>query len=95
MILWKAATYGSLQVAEFTLPAEPLEPGDLPKIGLPEGLDMKRPVSFSGSGPTWLYAYLAHLAHPFLAVCVYDPRRGHIVVQSHSRQYRVGQIISG
>jgi len=51
-------------------------------------------VILSGRGPVWLFGFLIHFYHPTLFVATYDPRiGGAIVVQSHSKKYKAGDII--
>lgn len=51
-------------------------------------------VVLNGRGPIWLYGYLIHFYHPSKFVAVYDPRiNGAVIVQSHSPEYSVGNII--
>ncbi len=51
-------------------------------------------VILSGRGPIWLYGYLVHFYHPTLWVATYDPRlKGAVVVESHSPEVKVGDVI--
>ena len=56
------------------------------------------PVLITGKGPIWGYGMLIHAAHPTPAVAVYDPRLSasgsYIVVQTHSTDFALGQVIS-
>jgi CRISPR-associated protein Csx3 len=51
-------------------------------------------VILSGRGPIWLYCYLFHYYHPTKFIATFDPRiGGAIIVESHSQDYRVGEVI--
>jgi CRISPR-associated protein Csx3 len=51
-------------------------------------------VILSGRGPIWLYCYLSHYYHPTKFIATFDPRiGGAIIVESHSQDYRVGEVI--
>ena len=71
-----------------------IEPQDLTNLELPEGIDTTGGVVISGRAPTWLYAYLTHELHPTAWVACYDPRLGAVVVATHSRLVRIGQVIA-
>ncbi|MEA5593480.1 CRISPR-associated ring nuclease Crn3/Csx3 [Rivularia sp. UHCC 0363] len=71
-----------------------IEPQDLTNLELPEGIDITGGVVISGRAPTWLYAYLTHELHPTAWVACYDPRLGAVVVATHSRLVRIGQVIT-
>ncbi len=67
-----------------------LSPPDLVKANL-----ASKGVVLSGRGPIWLYGYLVHYYHPTKFIATYDPRLGGaVVVQSHDREYNVGDVIS-
>lgn len=70
-----------------------LEPSDLRALRLPTGIEPQVGVVISGRAPIWLYAYLVHELHPTAWVACYDPRIGAIVVTTHSRLVKVGQIL--
>ena len=82
---------------EFRLDGYILQPSDLAGIELPRELDAQRSAGLmlSGKGPLWLYAHLAHLAHTFAWVAVYDPRlAGGVVVQRHvSHAPQLGEVV--
>jgi CRISPR-associated protein Csx3 len=67
-------------------------PEDL-KLITPLTVDYRKGVVLSGRGPIWLYGYLIHNYHPAAWVAVYDPRIGAVVVQSHTRNIAVGDVI--
>lgn len=77
----------SIGVAEPTTPDAPLPP--LPPI--PRG----SLVIIEGRAPIWRYAMAWHRLHgsPAGAIGVYDPRLGAVIVASHCRQFREGQIV--
>ena len=63
-----------------------LRESDLSTIRLPGATRGREPhgLILSGKGPVWLYAYLAHMAHAFAWLAVYDPRlAGAVVVSRH------------
>ncbi len=76
-----------------------IEPSDLPKllaitehkVGLKH---FGKGVIISGRLPIWAHSALAHLFHSAKFVAHFDPRIGAVVVQSHSTDYKIGQIIS-
>lgn len=68
-------------------PSEPLPlPPEIPRGAL---------VVLEGRAPIWRYAMALHHLHgsPAAAVAVFDPRLGAVVVQSHSPDYRDGEVI--
>lgn len=96
MITWKKRIERDrgFIVLEFELEC-PLEPQQLPALleAVPAG-PCPHGVVLSGRGPIWLYCALAHYFHPSQWVAVYDPRLGGaVVVQSHTRRWRVGEIV--
>lgn len=71
-----------------------IEPQDLATLTLPPGIDATGGVVITGRAPIWLYAYLVHELHPTAWVACYDPRLGGgVVVATHSRLARIGQVI--
>jgi len=60
---------------------------ELPKAPLDKG------VILSGRGPIWLFARLIHYYHPARWIAVHDPRIGYIVVQSHCKERRDGEVL--
>jgi len=50
-------------------------------------------VIISGRLPIWAHSTLAHQFHTAKFVAHFDPRLGAVVVQSHSPDYKVGQVI--
>jgi len=76
----------------------PISPEDLPRMILTvkekiAELDTTKPVAVSGRGPIWLYAAIVHELHYFPAVLVHDPRIGFVVVETHTRTFRVGDVV--
>ncbi len=60
----------------------------------PPKINGKKGVVLTGRAPIWLYCYLVHYYHPTKFVATYDPRLGGaIVVESHSEEFNVGDII--
>ena len=50
-------------------------------------------VILSGRGPIWFYGRLIHHFHPAKWVAVFDPRIGAVVVQSHTKEVKEGDVI--
>ena len=72
---------------------DPISPKILREINPPE-VNPTKGVVLSGRAPIWLYCYLVHRYHPTKFVATYDPRLGGaVVVESHSSQPRVGDVI--
>jgi CRISPR-associated protein Csx3 len=71
-----------------------ISPDDLIDLYLPPGVDTKKGVVISGRAPIWLYCYLVHELHPTVWVATEDPRLGAVVVATHSRLAKIGQVIS-
>jgi len=71
---------------------ENVTPDILEKLNPPK-VNSAKGVILSGRGPIWLYCYLVHHYHPTKFIATYDPRIGAVIVQSHSRNYKVGEII--
>lgn len=69
-----------------------------PDVPLPEFPEIPRGciVALEGRAPIWRYAIALHRLHgcPAAALAVYDPRLGGVIVQSHSPDYREGQIVN-
>ena len=60
----------------------------------PPKVDGAKGVVLSGRGPIWLYCYLVHHYHPTKFIATFDPRiEGAIIVESHSQDYKVGEVI--
>lgn len=71
-----------------------IEPHDLAQLSLPSGIDTSGGVVLYGRAPIWLYSFLVHELHPTAWVACYDPRLpGAVVVATHSRQTRIGEVI--
>jgi len=56
-------------------------------------VDGTKGVVLSGRGPIWLYCYLTHHYHPTKFIATFDPRIGAAIVESHTPDYKVGEII--
>jgi CRISPR-associated protein Csx3 len=74
-----------------------ITPADLKIISPPTPVQNSisgKGVILSGRGPVWLYCFLTHFYHPTKFVATYDPRlHGAVVVESHSSEYKPGDII--
>ena len=71
----------------------PVTPAD-PLPAVPE-IPRGSLVVVGGRAPIWRYGMALHQLHgsPAAAVAVFDPRLGAVVVQSHSPEYREGQVV--
>lgn len=88
----KGLKYQQLSI-ELTRPDRIIYPEELPNLELPSGIDTTGGVVVTGRAPIWLYSYLTHELHPTAWVACHDPRLGAVVVATHSRQVRVGQVL--
>ena len=70
-----------------------ISPEDLQTLQLPPGINTTIGVVISGRAPMWLYGFLIHELHPTAWVAVFDPRLGAVVVATHSRVAKIGQVI--
>jgi CRISPR-associated protein Csx3 len=68
-------------------------PDDLSQLRLPAGIDTRQGVVLTGRAPIWLYGWLVHECHFTRWVACYDPRLGAVVIESHTPEVRVGQVI--
>jgi len=69
-------------------------PDDLAQLRLPTGIDTRQGVVLAGRAPIWLYGWLVHECHFTRWVACYDPRLGAVVVESHTPEVQVGQVIN-
>lgn len=70
-----------------------ITPKDLQSVSPPK-LSGVKGVILSGRGPIWLYCFLSHYYHATKFIATYDPREdGAIVAESHTNEYKVGDII--
>lgn len=89
--------FGSNEKDDYTVVffelSSPITPKILPYIN-PPSVNSTKGVVLSGRGPIWLYCHLAHHYHPTKFIAVHDPRLGGaVVVESHSPNYQIGEII--
>jgi CRISPR-associated protein Csx3 len=68
-------------------------PAELSRLELPNGIDTTQGVVINGRAPIWLYGYLIHELHPTAWVACNDPRLGAVVVATHSKTVKIGQVI--
>ena len=68
-------------------------PDDLGQLHLPLAINPRQGVVLTGRAPIWLYGWLVHECHFTRWVACYDPRLGAVVVESHTPEVRVGQVI--
>jgi CRISPR-associated protein Csx3 len=71
-----------------------ISPDILRSLQLPSGIDPKMGIIISGRGPIWLYAFLVHELHPTAWIATHDPRLGAVIVATHSREVKVGEILN-
>jgi len=91
-ILFHVQEFEDYTLVEFNLPQGTIEPKDLKTVTVLR-INCKKGVIISGRGPIWLHSYLAHEYHPCLWVAHYDPRVGAVVVQSHTPDVKMGDIV--
>jgi CRISPR-associated protein Csx3 len=67
-------------------PSDPLPPPDIPRGAL---------LVIGGRAPVWRYGLAFHAAHGGAAgaIATYDPKLGAVVVASHSKSYKTGQVL--
>ncbi|MEF3191394.1 MAG: CRISPR-associated protein Csx3 [Campylobacterales bacterium] len=82
----------SATLISFTIQEGVTNPTEAFSIPLPK-VAFDRGVVISGRGPIWLYARLIHHYHPARWIAIHDPRIGYVVVQSHSKERREGEVI--
>jgi len=68
-------------------------PPELSSLELPNGIDTTQGIVINGRAPIWLYGYLIHELHPTAWVACNDPRLGAVVVATHSKTVKIGQVI--
>jgi CRISPR-associated protein Csx3 len=78
---------------ELTRSDRVIYPEELSKLELPNGIDTTQGVVINGRAPIWLYGYLIHELHPTAWVACNDPRLGAVVVATHSKTVKIGQVI--
>jgi len=90
-------SYNLKEKKKYTILKLKLEKGINPEILKeidPPKINGKKGVVLTGRAPIWLYCYLVHYYHPTKFVATYDPRLGGaIIVESHSEEFNVGDII--
>ncbi|TDA40633.1 MAG: CRISPR-associated protein Csx3 [Thermoproteota archaeon] len=75
-----------VQLLEFIIRKEVLEPKDLPLIKPPD-VDPSKPLIISGRGPHWLYQFLVHRYHFCRILATFEPRMGKgVIVESPSSE---------
>lgn len=75
------------------IPTGIAEPSDLKSLKLPPGIDTTKGAVIEGRAPIWVYGYLVHELHPTSWVATYDTRLGAVIVETHSKQVAVGQVL--
>jgi len=70
----------------------PIDPKILDELKPPR-INETKGVIISGHGPIWLYCYLAHYYHTTKFIATFDPRIGAVIVESHSQEHKVGEVI--
>lgn len=93
MINLTAKQHDNFTLIEIDIEGGICEPSDLKSLGYPL-VNSQKGVIISGRAPVWVFATLGHEFHPALWVATFDPRLGGgVVVQSHSKDYQVGDVI--
>lgn len=92
MIKLNSKQHNDYTLIEIDIDGGVCEPSDLKNLGYPL-VNYQKGVIISGRAPVWVFATLVHEFHPALWVATFDPRLGGIVVQSHSKNHQVGDII--
>ena len=93
MIILHSKTYNDFALIEIEIEGGVCEPSDLTKLEFPQ-YNHTKGIILSGRAPVWLFATLVHEFHPTLWVATFDPRLGGgVIVQSHSKKYKIGDII--
>jgi CRISPR-associated protein Csx3 len=83
---------GEFSLLTFDLGKDPIEPGVLGKLDLPE--IPHGPIVVSGRGPVWLFAYICHEVRSAPWVATHDPRLGGgVVVATTTPGVMVGDIV--
>ncbi|PMQ01614.1 MAG: CRISPR-associated protein Csx3 [Dictyoglomus sp. NZ13-RE01] len=72
--------------------SENIEPSILRELELPK-INHRKGLIITGRAPIWLYAFLVHYYHPTPFIALYDPRLGAVVVQSHVKDLKVGDVL--
>jgi CRISPR-associated protein Csx3 len=85
-----------VQLLEFTIRKEVLEPKDL-LLMKPPAVDPSKPLIISGRGPHWLYQFLVHNYHFCRILATFEPRigRGIIVESPSSREIGLSIDVEG
>ncbi len=83
---------GEALLVEFEIEGGVTTPKEAFSVELPP-VPYGKGVILSGRGPIWLYGRLLHHFHPAKWVAVFDPRLGAVVVQSHTREVKEGDVI--
>jgi len=83
----------TFQVIEISLDGV-ATPDVLSQLHLPAGINTRMGVVLTGRAPIWLYGWLVHECHFTRWVACNDPRLGAVVVESHTPEVRVGQVIA-
>jgi len=80
-------------IVHFRLSA-PIKPEDLPLIlSAAPVIDASKGVVLSGRAPVWLHSALAHKYHPSAWIAHYDPRLGAVVIETHTPDRKVGEVL--
>jgi len=85
-----------IEKEEFTIVHFELEENITPEILQelkPPKVDGTKGVVLSGRGPIWLYCFLLHHYHPTKFIATFDPRIGAVIVESHSQEHTIGEVI--
>jgi len=94
-IRYNVKDFGEFILLQFELDSGVIDPSELEEaVAKAPPLPGNKGVVISGRGPIWLFAALCHKYHPSQWVATYDPRLGAVVVETHTKKRRVGEVIS-
>jgi len=96
MVVFSADERDDFTFIEFELPEGVIAPGELAQalVDAPE-IDPRKGVVISGRGPVWLFGALVHIYHATAWVATFDPRLGAVVVETHTPNRKVGEVVLG
>ena len=93
-LVYKAQYFEEFCMVKFVIPGGILDPADLPLIAPPR-IQSGKGVVLSGRGPNWLSVSLAMgYAHYVPWVGLYQPGMGATVTITHSKDYKLGEIVA-
>ncbi|MEM4973404.1 MAG: CRISPR-associated ring nuclease Crn3/Csx3 [Candidatus Hadarchaeales archaeon] len=91
---YKTKEFPEFFLLQFELEGGVISPEELGKaVEAAPQLPGNKGVVISGRGPVWLFAALCHKYHPCVWVATHDPRLGAVVVETHVKERKVGEVI--